>query len=60
MRARPAQRELELGPERRERRAQLVARVGDEAALSREPLLEAVEHVVQRLAETVDLVPRRR
>ena len=34
-RARPAQRELELGLQQRERRAQLVARVGDEAALAR-------------------------
>ena len=32
-RARPPQRELELGPQQGERRAQLVARVGDEAAL---------------------------
>ena len=55
-----AQRELELGAERRERRPQLVARVGDEAALARESLLEAAEHLVQRLAEAADLVARRR
>jgi hypothetical protein len=33
-----------------------VARVGDEAPLAREPGLEPPEHVVERLAEPVDLV----
>ena len=37
----PAKSELELGPEQGERRPQLVARVGDEAALALEPGLEA-------------------
>ena len=49
-RAWPARSELELGLEQRERRAQLVARVGDEAALARDALLEPSDHLVQRLA----------
>jgi hypothetical protein len=48
-RPRLAQRQLELGLQEREWRAELVARVGDEAALACERALEAVEHRVQRL-----------
>ena len=54
-----AQRELELGAQERERRPELVARVGDEAALVLERRLEPLEHVVQRLGEPRDLVLRR-
>ena len=54
--ARPPQRDLELGPEQRERRPQLVARVRDEAALALDPGVEAVEHPVQRPREARDLV----
>ena len=59
-RARPAQREVELRAQQRERRPQLVARVGDEAALVLEGRVEAREHLVQRRREPRDLVPRRR
>ena len=60
VRARPARGELQLGSEERERRPELVARVRDEPPLAREAGLEAVEHLVQRLAEAADLVARRR
>ena len=50
--------ELELGPQQRERRPQLVTGVGDELALARERGLEPVEQLVQRLAKTLDLVAR--
>ena len=50
-RSRTAQRQLELGAKRGERSPQLVARVGDEAALALEPVLEPREHLVQRAAE---------
>ena len=53
-------RELELGPEQRERRPQLVARIRDESPLARERGLEPAEHLVQRLAEPRDLVVRGR
>ena len=43
-RATAAQRQLELGLEDRQRRAQLVTRVGDEGALALEGVLEAREH----------------
>ncbi len=56
----PPRRELELGPQGRERRPELVARVGDEAPLAREAGVEALEHLVQRLAEAMDLVARLR
>ncbi len=56
----PPQRELQLGPERRERRAQLVAGVRDETTLALETRVEPAEHRVERLAETSDLVLRRR
>ena len=45
--------------EQRERRSQLVARLGDEAPLTLERRLEPVEHRVQRLAEPRDLVVAR-
>ena len=44
----------------RERRSQLVARVGDEPPLPLEAVLESSEHRVQRLAESRDLVVGRR
>ena len=52
--------EVELCAEHRERRPQLVARIGDEAALSLECRLQTGEHRVQRLAEPAQLVFRRR
>ena len=55
-RARAAQGELELGAQQRERRAQLVARVGEEAPLVLERGVQASEHVVQRRREPRDLV----
>ena len=51
-----AQRELELGLQDRQRRAQLVAGVGDERALALERLLEPREHLVERRPEAADLV----
>ena len=60
MRARSPQGELELRLEEGERSPQVVARVGDEAPLPREPRLEPGEHRVQGLAEPVDLVVRLR
>jgi hypothetical protein len=48
--------ELELGPEHRQRRAQLVAGVGGEAALALEAVLEPREHLVEGRAETMELV----
>ena len=51
-----AQRQLELGLEESEWRTELVARVGDEAPLAREPGFEPAEHGVQRLAQPTDLV----
>ena len=59
-RASAPQRQLQLGLEDAERRAQLVARVGDEAPLAHERRLEAVEHLVQGLAQARDLVAARR
>ena len=53
-----AHRRLELGLDDGERRAQLVARVGQEAPLALERGLEARQHLVQRLAEAADLVVR--
>ena len=43
-----------------ERSPELVARVGDEAALALEPVLEPREHLVECAAEPRDLVVRRR
>ena len=51
--------QLELGLEEGERRAQLVARVGDEAPLAREAVLDPGEHLVERLPQPRDLVARR-
>ena len=48
--------QLELGAEDRQRRAQLVAGVGDEGALVLQRVAEPVEHLVQRLPEPRDLV----
>ena len=56
LRPRAPQGQLELGPEQRERRAELVAGVGHEAALPRETRLESGEHLVQRHSEPADLV----
>ena len=57
---RPPQRQLELGLQQRERRPQLVARLGDEAALALEPGLEPGEHLVQRSREPAISSSRRR
>ena len=55
-----AQRSLELGLDHRHRGAQLMAGVRHEAAFAIERAAEAVEHLVQRLAEPADLVAGRR
>ena len=47
---------LELGLDHRDRRAELVAGVGDEAPLALEGPPQPVEHLVERLAEPADLV----
>ena len=57
-RAATPQRQVDLGPENRERGAQLVARVGHEGALPRERRLEPVEHLVERLPQPRQLVSR--
>ena len=59
-RARLARGQLELGAEQRERRPQLVARVGDELPLTLEGRLEPVEHLVQRRPEPLQLIAGRR
>src|SRR5204862_6484552 len=51
------ERELELGPQERQRRPELVTGVGDEVAFSLEALLEPPPHLVQRRAEPLELVP---
>jgi hypothetical protein len=51
-----AEGELQLGAQQREWAAQLVAGVGDEAALAIERLLEPVEHLVERDREVLQLV----
>ena len=48
--------QLEVGLQRRERRADLVGRVGDEAAQRRHGGLHARRHAVEGLAEAPDLV----
>ena len=48
--------QLEMTADDRDRRAQLVAGVGDELALERERLLEPVEHRVEQVPELGDLV----
>ena len=55
-RAALAERQLELRPQERQRRAQLVARARHEAALALGRALEPVEHLVQRVAELSELV----
>ena len=54
------ERELDLGAEERERRAQLVARVGDEAPLAFERDFDPGEQLVQRVAQAGELVVRGR
>ena len=56
VRARPPQRDLELGTQERERRPQLVRRVGDESSLVLERGFESREHLVQRDGERRELV----
>ena len=51
-------RRLELGLQHRQRGAELVACIGDEPPLALKGLLQAGEHLVQRLAETADLILR--
>ena len=53
-RARSPQRQLQLGPQQSERRAQLVARIGDEATLAREALVQPLEHLVHLFVGDVD------
>ena len=48
--------DLELGADPRQRAAQLVRRVGDETLLAADRVLEAVEGLVHRAGEPVDLV----
>ena len=55
-----ANRRLQLGLQHRQRGAELVAGVGHEPALALKRLLQAGEHLVQRLAEAADLVLRGR
>ncbi|MDQ8044460.1 MAG: hypothetical protein AAGC46_17665 [Solirubrobacteraceae bacterium] len=55
-----SQREFELRPQDRERRAELVAGIGHERALPGRGLLEPREHRVERAPEAADLVGRRR
>ena len=50
---------FELAADHRQRRAQLVRGVGDERALARERLGEAVEHVVEGVGEHPHLVALR-
>ncbi len=54
------ERELQLRLQQRERGAQLVTRVGDEAPFALERGVEPAEHGVQGLSEAADLVARRR
>src|SRR5439155_14201719 len=51
-----AQCKLELGAEESERRPELVSSIGDEVTFAVERRLESVEHLIQRLAEALDLV----
>ena len=53
-----ARQHLELAADHGERRSQLVRGVGHELALPREGVVEAVEHVVERLRERADLLAR--
>ena len=54
------QRELELGLQERERRTELVARIGGETPLALEADVEALEHLVERLSKAKHLVVRSR
>ncbi len=56
-RSRATECEVELRAKQRERGAELVAGVGDEAALVLDSRLQAREHLVQRPGEAGDLVP---
>jgi hypothetical protein len=47
---------FDLRPHNRERRAQLVGGIRDEAALTRKRLVEAIEHRVERVGELSQLV----
>ena len=58
--ARLSQCELELGLEERERRSELVTRVRCEAPLALEACVEALEHLVERLPQSMHLVVRSR
>ena len=59
-RAALGQGQLQLGPQDRQRRSQLVAGVGDEGALVLQRLAEPLEHLVQGRPEARDLVVGRR
>ncbi len=59
-RAPGGERQLELGPQDRQRRPQLVAGVGDEGALVLQRLAEPFQHLVQRRPQASDLVAGRR
>src|SRR2546426_10333903 len=51
-----SQRHLELRPQARERRLELVGRIGCEASLDLEACLDATEHLVESVDQTPDLV----
>ncbi len=51
------ERDVDLGADRGQRGAQLVAGVGDEPALRGKPGLQAIEHRVEGVGELADLVP---
>ena len=55
-RAALGKRQLQLGAQDRQRRAQLVTGVGDEGALVLKRLAEPLQHLVQRVAQPRDLV----
>ena len=57
--SRTPQRQLELGPQQRERGPELVARVGDETPFVLDRRLQPAQHRVQSLGKTADLVPAR-
>ena len=59
-RARPAQRKVELGAKQRERSSELVTCIRHESTLVLDRLLQAPEHLVQRLRKPRDLVAGRR
>src|SRR5439155_23117235 len=54
--AMPSQRHLELRPQARERRLELVGRISCEAPLDLEAFLDATEHLVEGVDQTPDLV----